>query len=613
MSHSKMSKPRRPALDRLIAAGDVEARFQPIVDLQRSAVAGFEALAAPGPGSGFPDAGELFDAAHGAGRLWTLECLTRSRAISAAAEWPAGTLLFLNCTPEVFANPEFAATVLRDVRSVPGLSPGRVVLELTEKSERQHEEGLEAQVARVKAEGFQVAIDDVGAGASGLNRIMALRPHWLKLDRELVQSIDTDHVRQNLIRFLIHFSTLSGVRVIAEGIESQRELATLVDMGVAYGQGYYLGKPGERGQELPECVARWLRERWTQAESIRFHDPRHARIARFMRPVVKVDARRTVGEIASELMRDPSAPGVAVVDGERCAGWCDRDTILRAAGTVRVAQPVGYLIGPDTPPATAQTTIAEALELAASREEGRAGQPLLVEEAGEVVGLIALRDLLHAAAETSRELHLRTAPLTGLPGRVRAEQHIRALISARRDAGPGPGVIECSLVDIRNLGHYNGVYGYDLGDQLLKRLVGLLQTEVVGPDKGVFLAHLGDDRFLVTAPAGRLESRLRQVIHRFDASLVTVSGDGAGPANATGAEPDRLESLAATFVRRPGGVSLRVVLMRDAFESVTSPRDLYRMWDGLRRRLDAEEAAVPAGQGLLVVDQAQVIEARRSA
>jgi len=175
-------------------------------------------------------------------------------------------------------------------------------------------------------------------------------------------------------------------------------------------------------------------------------------------------------------------------------------------------------------------------------------------------------------------------------------------------------VIECALVDIRNLGHYNGVYGYDLGDQLLKRLVALLQTEVVGPDEGVFLAHLGDDRFLVTAPAGRLESRLRQVIHRFDASLVTVSGDGGGPANAiTGAETDRLESLATTFVRRPGGVSLRAVLVRDAFESVASPRDLYRMWDVLRRRLDAEEAAVPTGPGLLVVDQVQVIEARRSA
>ncbi|MCC6676576.1 MAG: EAL domain-containing protein [Phycisphaerales bacterium] len=614
MSQLKTSTPCRPALERLIAAGDVQARFQPIVDLQRSAIAGFEALSVPSPGHGFDDVTSLFDSAHHNGLLWDLERLTRGMAIAGADGWPAGTLLFLNCTPDVFANPDFAATVLREVREVPGLNPGRIVLELTEKSDNQHVEGLEDQVARVKAEGFQVAIDDVGAGASGLNRIMALRPHWLKLDRELVQAIDSDHVRQNLIRFLIHFAKLSGVRLIAEGIETQQELATLVDMGVAFGQGYYLGKPAGRDQTLAEPVARWLRERWTRAESIRFHDPRHARIARFMRPVVKTDARRTVGEIAAELMRDLSVPGVAVIDGERCAGWCDRDTVLRAAGTIRVAQPIGFLIGADTPPATAQTTIAEALELAASREERSAGQPLLVEEAGEVVGLIAIRDLLHAAAETSRELHLRTAPLTGLPGRVRAEQHIRALIAAAKDPGQAAVPREAALIDIRNLGHYNGVYGYDLGDQLLKRLVAMLQAEIVADDDQLFLAHLGDDRFLITAPRNRLEPRLRQVIRHFDASLMAVSSEEAGPARSlTESEQERLESLAASFVRRPGGVSLRVVLLQDPFSTLASPRDLYRMGDTLRSRMDSPATPATAPECLLVFDSSQFSNARRTA
>lgn len=618
MSQIRTSTAERPALERLIASGDISARFQPIVDLQRSSIAGFEALSMPGEASGFGDATELFEAAGRAGLLWDLERMARAKAVEGAADWPAGTLLFLNCTPGVFANPEFASTVLREIRGATGLNPGRIVLELTEKSESQYVEGLEDQVARVKAEGFQVAIDDVGAGASGLNRIMALRPHWLKLDRELVQSIDCDHVRQNLIRFLIHFSKLSGVRLIAEGIETQEELATLVDMGVAFGQGFFLGKPGEPERAIAEPVARWLRDRWTRAESIRFHDPRHARIARFMRPVVKADAKRTVGEVAAELMRDLSIPGVAVIDGERCAGWCDRDTILRAAGTVRVAQPLAFLIGADAPPATAQTTIAEALELAASREERHAGQPLLVAEAGEVVGLIAMRDLLHAAAETSRELHLRTAPLTGLPGRVRAEQHIRALIGAAKDPTQ-MSTREAALIDIRNLGHYNGVYGYDLGDQMLKRLVGMLQTHVVGADDDLFLAHLGDDRFLITAPRGRLEARLRMVIHHFDASLLAISGDDASAEDGTRptveerTPGDRLESLAATFVRRPGGVSLRVVLLQDPFADVVSPRDLYRMGDVLRRRMDAADAAGAPIQSLLLVDHCQLHEARRSA
>lgn len=611
MTPSKTSTPPAMQLERLISARDVRARFQPIADLQRGVIAGYEALTAPGPGSGFSDAGHLFDAAGAAGCLWTLEEVTRATALAAASRWPAGSLLFLNCTPEVFANPRFAATVLNEVRSIPDLNPGRVVLELTEKSESQHVDGLEAQVARVKAEGFQVAIDDVGAGASGLNRIMALRPHWLKLDRELVRSIDSDHVRQNLIRFLIHFSRLSGVRVIAEGIETEAELATLVDMGVPFGQGYFLGRPEDGPQTLAEPVTRWLRERWTRAESLRFHDPRHARIARFMRPVAKVDARRTVGDVAAELMRDLTIPGVAVIDGNRCAGWCDRDAVLRAAATVRVSQPVQFLTSVDTPPATAQTTIAEALDLAASREEAKAGQPLLVEEAGEVVGLIALRDLLHAAAETSRELHVRTAPLTGLPGRVRAEQHIRALINSAR-AVPPAEAREAALIDIRNLGHYNGVYGYDLGDQLLKRLVAMLQADVVGNDELVFLAHLGDDRFLLTAPRGRLEPRLQSLARRFDTCLAAVSGQVDQPGQPPEAQ-DRLESLAASFVQRPGGVGLRVVLMLDPFVCIASPRELYRTGDLLRRKLDGPEQAGRGPDSILVVDHAQMGDLRRTA
>lgn len=613
MTQDMSSNTRRANLDRLIATGDIQTRFQPIVDLQRASIAGFEALTAPGGGFGFDNANELFDAAHEHDRLWPLESLTRTRALNAAADWPPGTLLFLNCTPQVFSHPDFATTVLEAVRAQPGLVPGRVVLEITEKSDNQHIPGLAEQVCRVKAEGFQVAIDDVGAGASGLTRMMALRPHWLKLDRELVRAIEGDHVRQNLIRFLIHFAKLSGVRLIAEGIETQTELATLVDLGVAFGQGYFLGKPGSRDQQLPDSVATWLRDRWTRAESIRFHDPRHARIARFMRPVIKVDARRTVGEVATEMMRDLSIPGVAVVDGDRCAGWCDRDTLLRAAGTVRVMQPIGFLLGADAPPATAQTTIAEALELAASREEQHTGQPLLVEEAGEIVGLIAMRDLLHAAAETSREQHLRTVPLTGLPGRVRAEQHIRALISSARDPGRAGPPADAALIDIRNLGHYNGVYGYDLGDQLLKRLVAMLQSDVVGQDDTVFLAHLGDDRFLLTAARGRLEPRLRMLIRQFEATLIAVSGSEVSGQPVIPDPEDRLDSLAASLVQPPGGVSLRVILLREPFASIASPRDLDRMATNLRRRTDALDSQPSAHDPLLIVEPTQITELRRSA
>lgn len=561
----------REKIEATLKSGGLQAAFQPIVDLRRGEIAGFETLTRLAPGSAFTNPGELFDAAEKSGTLWDLETRTRAVSLEAAIQWPSGTKLFLNTTPQVFSDSRFSHAITTLVRNTPGLTPSRVVLEITERSDQQHIDGLDEQVRLVKAAGFEVAIDDVGAGTSGLNRIMALRPHWLKLDRELIEGIHRDRVRQNLIRFFLRFATLSGVKLIAEGIEQNEELATLMDLGVVYAQGYLLGRPGARDQTLAPEVVRFIQQQKLGGPLGQQPDRRAATVGRFIRPVLSVDAKRRVSDVAASVIRDLHVTGVVVVDGPRTVGWCDREAILRGAADSRSGQQIGFLVEPGVPTAGPETTIPDALELASSREERHMGTPLIVADESGVRGAVSIGDLMHAAADLTRDVQLRIAPLTGLPGRVLADEHLSKLLrNAPVPPGADQGTLRLSrchdvaLIDIRDFSRYNERMGYELGDELLRRVVETFRRVAEPVRDEVYFAHLGDDRFLATAPSGLLEQILRDLGAEFDRAETEIAAEAGGDPNEATAR-------------------LRIVVALEATRWIASAHTLYRLWDRWQR------------------------------
>ncbi len=608
-----MPQPKTPQHDGGLSARItpelIQPAFQPIVDLAQGEIAGFETLSRPAASSGFANAGELFDWAESNELLWGLEEITRKAGLQAAADWPTGVMLFINSSPQVFADARFAHTILKAVKRVPSLTPSRIVLEITERSEQQYIEGLEQQVRLVKDFGFQIAIDDVGAGTSGLNRILALRPNWLKLDRAMVDRIDQDRARQNLLRFFMHFARLSGVRLVAEGIEREAELATLIEIGIPFAQGYFLGRPGSRDQVLAPELKKWLRVRWEEAAGTRLRDPEHLRITRFARTVETVSAQTIVRDAASFLLRQLGTPGLAVLDGKRYVGWCDREQVLRAAGDVRSAQPIGFLVTNDPTTATPETTIAEALDIALCRDDRNISQPLILSDKGTITGMVGVRDMLHAATTLTNQATGRSAPITGLPGRVRSDEHLSELFE-REDRGPAtPGVVtarafDAAFIDIRNFKDYNGAFGYDLGDLLLKRLTGMIQQLLVRTDTDVFVGHLGDDRFLVTAPTKILERRLPVLARQFDGAVEELLA--ANPIASAVREGARSQ-LDGSGVCPLGSctVGLRSLLVPEAFARLRGVRELYRRGEQLRglAQAQSESAAPGVGASVTVVDR----------
>jgi EAL domain-containing protein (putative c-di-GMP-specific phosphodiesterase class I) len=217
--------------------------FQPILALSSRSVLGYEALTRGPAGSVYQMPMRLFEMAEEADLVFELDRKCRRRALRSAAALPAGAKLFVNVFPSAMYDPEFQGKALVRLVQSYGLQPERVVLEITERSAIENYELFAEALAELTGHGFAIAVDDVGAGYSGLEKIAHLDPQYLKFDRQLIRDIDSSYIRREMTRALKAFADRIGSSIIAEGIEREDELRTLLDLGIDYGQGFLLGRP----------------------------------------------------------------------------------------------------------------------------------------------------------------------------------------------------------------------------------------------------------------------------------------------------------------------------------------------------------------------------------
>jgi EAL domain-containing protein (putative c-di-GMP-specific phosphodiesterase class I) len=231
---------RRQLLD-VILTGGLQVRYEAIVDIHNTQVLGYEALSRGPEGTELTNPRDLFRNAENAGLLYELDCLCRRVALEGAARLPRNRALFLNCLPTAIGDPSLRDEGLRKTLEEFNMKPSDLVLEISE-SESIDNFGVFREVADSCRElGIRIAIDDAGTGYASLESIMELEPNFVKTDLVLVRGIDADPSRQEIVRAIIAVAKGVGASVIAEGIETERELHTLRELGVRFGQGYYFG------------------------------------------------------------------------------------------------------------------------------------------------------------------------------------------------------------------------------------------------------------------------------------------------------------------------------------------------------------------------------------
>lgn len=237
------SRRRRRDLFELVISGQVRSVYEPIVDVESRTVFGYEALSRGPEGTELHSPLELFSRATEEDLLFQLDRLCRERALEGAQDLPGGAKLFLNVRPTTIHDPNFRADNLEKTLAQCKLRPSDVVFEISEQESIGNFEIFREVRDYYRSLGFQIALDDTGAGYASLESVMELMPDYIKMDRSFVSGIDKDLGRQELLRAIQALAQRIGAKMIGEGLDTLEELETLGELGVAYGQGWLFGKP----------------------------------------------------------------------------------------------------------------------------------------------------------------------------------------------------------------------------------------------------------------------------------------------------------------------------------------------------------------------------------
>jgi EAL domain-containing protein (putative c-di-GMP-specific phosphodiesterase class I) len=226
-------------VEEVIEADELYIAYQPVVDLIRKEVFAYEALVRS-HAEEFPNPFVLIEAAVEQRAMGNLGRHVRRLAVDGCSTHR----LFLNVHPDEFSEP----WLVRPDDSI--TTHGReIYLEITESVPLSHYEHCHSVLAEMRTRGAKIAVDDLGAGYSNLKYIVDLEPEVVKLDRELVANLRKESRLHRLVAALVELCTQLDARVVAEGIETEEELAAVIDAGVHFGQGYLLQRPN------PELVA----------------------------------------------------------------------------------------------------------------------------------------------------------------------------------------------------------------------------------------------------------------------------------------------------------------------------------------------------------------------
>jgi EAL domain-containing protein (putative c-di-GMP-specific phosphodiesterase class I) len=211
--------------------------YQPIVSWAGQTVFAYEALVR-NKETTLRSPPDLFEAADRLGRVQELGSAIRDRIAGAAADLPAGELLFVN----VHAM-ELDDDLLFSPSALLSQFAGRVVLEITERAPIEKIRDVTTRVAKLRALGYRIAVDDLGAGYAGLASFAHLEPEVVKVDMSLIRGLDRSPMKQKLLSSIVSLCRELGIQMIAEGIETEAEREMLISLGGDLCQGYLFARP----------------------------------------------------------------------------------------------------------------------------------------------------------------------------------------------------------------------------------------------------------------------------------------------------------------------------------------------------------------------------------
>jgi diguanylate cyclase (GGDEF)-like protein len=562
--------------------------FQPIADLRAGTIHAHEALIRGADGSGLQAADALFRAARCEGVLHELEIFCMVTALECWGMLNQPGRLFVNIS---------ADTLVRMVKygGVPklggylrqfGILPHMLVLEITEHERVSDMNELACVVHDIHALGASLALDDFGDGHSSLRLWTQIKPDIVKIDKYFTKDISRHADNLKTIQALLQIAEIFGTQLVAEGIEKEDDLRVLRDLGIAFGQGYFLGRPScdamtdifeQAGQVLKDArVAVMPEKRQISRQG-------HLRNLTVMQaPSVSLETSNN--EVAALFGARPELHAVAVVVDERPVAIINRRQFMDHYAVLYFREICGKksctMHANFAPRLVERDSDMEPLVgILTAQDQRYLTDGFIVTEHGRYVGLGTGEQLVRAVTEVRLEAARHANPLTFLPGNIPINQHTRRLLES------GAGFVAC-YADLNYFKPFNDHYGYWRGDEMIRLLAKLAQAHC--DPRWDFVGHVGGDDFMLLFQSEDWQQRCEQLVSEFNLhslELYDASARLSGGIHA--ADRDGLSRFFPFITLSIGAVEIRDQQFRDT-EEVAAQAAL------------AKRAAKNAGLGLFV-------------
>lgn len=501
-------------LDYIIENKQIKSVFQPIISLKDAQVLGHEALSRISCQTMIKDTEELFRFAGKFNRLWDLELMCRVKSLEAAyiqMKPPYNKKLFVNVNPQIMHDKKFQDGFTIEYLKKYNITPENIIFEITEREAIYDMESFLVVIEHYKKQHYKIAIDDAGAGYSGLNLISDIHPHYLKLDMKLVRNIDKDSLKYVLVKSLIEFAQFTNISLIAEGIETKEEMKALIELGVPYGQGYFIQKPDEIIKDITPDIIKYILD--TNQKKLNNQGTKLSKLSienisnetKIISPLTKVE------RVFDEFRENPYINGMCIVCDERVLGIITRENLVqklsgRYGFSLYQRKEITSIMDNDFLEVDYKTAVNTVSYLAMERDSSKLYDMIVVTQEGKYFGTVTIKDLLQKTMEIDVANAKNLNPLSGLPGNHIIDQELSQCIHVKKR-------YSIMYIDMDNFKAYNDVYGIENGDKVIKLLADILLRY---KEENDFVGHVGGDDFLYMIEHYNWEEISHSIISDFE-------------------------------------------------------------------------------------------------
>lgn len=501
--------------EQIIKECKIRSVYQPIVSFMDGSILGYEALSRIELEECSFNVEEMFQIAKELDKIWELEELCRKKSLKYAKDKFSDTKIFLNVDPNIIHDKQFKTGMTIEYLKQYQLKPEDIIFEITERSAIEDIETFTEAVNHYKNQTFMMAIDDFGAGYSGLNRVCALSPDYIKFDRIVVHNIHMDSKKKSLVEGCLQFCKAEGIKAIAEGIESKEELEILIALGFDYGQGYYLQVPIAEKYDIQADKKSQIKEFYQQNRIYRYKPSFFGNVGTICKQKDTAYLKDSAVKIFGKIEKDNYASEIFVLNGQRqVKGILTRNNILKRFGgrfgyTLNERKTVEDLMVRNFLVADEETSIETVSKMALARPMDCIYDAVVVTNNGKYKGVVTVKDLLETAITLQVTRANDSSPLTGLPGNSIIQREIEHTIKQEEKYA-------VVYFDLDNFKAYNDAYGFHNGDLMLKTLARILKNTCF---PNMFVGHIGGDDFVMIAKTWAIEDICHLVMERFEKSI----------------------------------------------------------------------------------------------